>query len=259
MQMYSTTTPPPPVAPHPPTDYEVGPPPPIASDIYHQHQSDGFNHNNHNSNTHDTPIDHGLQTEHQHQHQQQQQKWALPHGWKTAHRKSDGRIYYWQLSTGTTSWSHPSAILTPSERLQERPTATTTFLTAIGFIKKSEQGGVEGTTPGLDGGSGGTRRRTIGGGGYSDSPNTAYRHPDSHQCCACFSCLVFPPLGICAVVHSVLTGRRWNEGRYGESHEHSRQAYNYAWWAVAVFLGIVLWQYLVVDGNWPDFGNFFGG
>jgi len=252
--MYSTSTPPP-VAPHPPTDYEVGPPPSLASDIYHQHQSDCFkkpnNYNNNNNNS-DTPNDRGLlHTEHQ--HQQQQKQWALPPGWKTAHRKSDGRIYYWQLSTGTTSWSHPSAILSPSERLQERPTATTNFLTAIGFIKKPVLGG---TTPGMVDGDG--RRRTMGGVG-SESPNTAYRHPDSHQCCACFSCLVFPPLGICAVVHSVLTGRRWSEGRYGESHEHSRQAYNYAWWAVAVFLAIVLWQYLVVDGNWPDFGNFFGG
>jgi len=244
MQLYSTSTPPP-AAPHPPTDYEVGPPPPITSDIYHQHQSECSKNNNNNNIA----------------HQQQRQQWALPHGWKTTHRKSDGRIYYWQLSTGTTSWSHPSAPLSPSEQLQERPTTSTTrFLTAIGFIKPSPHNPTIGGRQQLNqtttttGGIGDGGKRTMGG---FESPNTAYRHPDSHQCCACFSCLVFPPLGVCAVVHSVLTGRSWSEGRYGESHEHSRQAYNYAWWAVAVFLGIVCWKYFLVDGNWPDFGNWF--
>lgn len=35
----------------------------------------------------------------------------LPPGWETVTSPSDGRIYYWERSTGLTSWAHPMANL----------------------------------------------------------------------------------------------------------------------------------------------------
>jgi hypothetical protein len=68
-----------------------------------------------------------------------------------------------------------------------------------------------------------------------ETPMTASKRPDSHQCCAVLSCLVFPPLEIFALVHSIMTYRSWNQGNYWNAVDHSRQAYTFAWWGVAIF------------------------
>lgn len=73
-----------------------------------------------------------------------------------------------------------------------------------------------------------------------ESPANASKRPDSHQCCALFSCIAFPPLGIFAMIHSCLTYRSWSQGRYGDAHDHSNQAHQFATWAIIVFLAIVV-------------------
>ena len=75
-----------------------------------------------------------------------------------------------------------------------------------------------------------------------ESPASASRRPDSHQCCALASCIAFPPLGIFALVHSLMTYRSWSQGRYGDAHDHSKQAYQFAWWGIFVFLAIVVYR-----------------
>ena len=81
-----------------------------------------------------------------------------------------------------------------------------------------------------------------------ETPANASKRPDSHNCCAFFSCMVFPPLGIFALVHSFLTYRSWGEGRYGDAHDHSRQALNFAWWAIAIFIGYLVYRCFFRDG-----------
>ena len=74
-----------------------------------------------------------------------------------------------------------------------------------------------------------------------DTPTNANLRPDSHQCCAVISFFAFPPLGCCAVFHSCMVDRAWSQGRYGDSVNHSRQSYNYAWFGVVVFIvGIII-------------------
>ncbi len=143
--------------------------------------------------------------------------WQLPSGWKVAHREHDGRMYYFELATGKTSWNHPFAL------------------------------------PDNDGVNlNGDRNRA-----EVETPFSASRRPDSHQCCAIFSCVVFPPLGIFALVHSIMTYRSWSRGKYGDAYDHSRQAYNFAWWAVAIFLGFVFYQYFIIGNGWNFVSNIF--
>ncbi len=142
--------------------------------------------------------------------------WELPPGWKIAYREHDGRMYYFELATGKTSWSHPFASLVDPE------------------------------------GSGGRGSFVS-----VETPQTASRRPDSHQCLAAFACFVFPPLGIPALIHSFLTYRAWSRGRYGDAYDHSRQAYNFAWWAVALFVAYVIYRIFWDGGPGWEFFRFW--
>ena len=167
----------------PPPDYETKSAPKSTSNTYHMTQAGNSN-------------------------------WQLPPGWKVAHRETDGRMYFFELATGKTSWNHPS--------IQAQKTINGEIASSI-----------------------------------AESPATASRRPDSHQCCAVFSCLVFPPLGIFALVHSIMTYRTWSNGKYGDAFDHSRQAYNFAWWAIAIFLGYVAYRFFFGDGGGWEGLNIF--
>jgi len=145
-------------------------------------------------------------------------------------------VYYLEKETGRTSWTHP-------------------------FAKKSgasQRGGAS------NGGGGGLRdkfsewrdgnqqsdgERIAHDDRFRDDPRAATGRPDSHQCCAVFSCLVMPPLGVCALFHSVKVGEAWREGRYGDAMDHSRQSYNYAWFGVLIAIVVFLYFWLR-DGDW---------
>lgn len=192
-----------------PADYDLSPPPPVQSSTYHLNQS-GNN------------------------------EWSLPPGWKIAHRDSDGRMYYWNMSTGQTTWCHP---LAPTGNGNGRNTTSPSPLfpfmnnTNTNSLSPADQADI-------------IRKRQL-----METPANASKRPDSHNCCAIFSCIVFPPLGIFALIHSILTYRSWGEGRYGDSHDHSKQAYTFAWWAIAIFVGFVVYHFILRDWNWD--WNFF--
>eukprot|EP00568_Trieres_chinensis_P010329 CAMPEP_0183299228 /NCGR_PEP_ID=MMETSP0160_2-20130417/6017_1 /TAXON_ID=2839 ORGANISM="Odontella Sinensis, Strain Grunow 1884" /NCGR_SAMPLE_ID=MMETSP0160_2 /ASSEMBLY_ACC=CAM_ASM_000250 /LENGTH=240 /DNA_ID=CAMNT_0025461429 /DNA_START=65 /DNA_END=787 /DNA_ORIENTATION=- len=165
----------------------------------------------------------------------------LPTGWEIAFHPADGRMYYVENETGRTSWSHPFSGRGPDPVPR--------------YARQSDRSGA---------GTLGDRWRRWRGSRQSDainqysyqesmleSPNAASRYPDSHQCCAVFSCLVMPPLGLCALFHSSKVNRAWNEGRYIDAIDHSRQAYNYAWYGVALAICIVL--YFWITNNDFDF------
>mmetsp|Transcript_23135 Transcript_23135/g.35190 ORF Transcript_23135/g.35190 Transcript_23135/m.35190 type:complete len:227 (-) Transcript_23135:720-1400(-) len=143
-------------------------------------------------------------------------QWEVPSGWKISHREFDGRMYYFEMATGKTSWSHPRAPTLPST-------------------------------------NGNGNRGSI-----AETPHSASRRPDSHQCCAVFSCIVFFPLGIPALIHSCMTYRAWSKGKYGDAYDHSRQAYNFAWWAIAIFIGYIIYRVFFGAGapGWQFFNIF---
>ena len=153
-----------------------------------------------------------------HQNQTGSKQWDLPPGWKVAYRESDGRMYYWELSSGKTSWAHPYASMNGSS--DRNPSFLP--LNFGGLVSSADRADID------------ARSKIM------ESPATASKRPDSHQCCALFSCILFPPLGIFALVHSCLTYRTWSQGRYGDAHDHSKQAYDFATWGIIVFVLIVV-------------------
>jgi len=196
----------------PPVDYDMSHPPQVQSNTYHVNQS-------------------GNDT------------WALPPGWKIGYRDFDGRMYYWNMSTGQSSWSHPLAPAPGDEsggrgsgnRL--RPQSATPLF-PLNPLSAPDQADID------------RRMRNL------ETPTNASKRPDSHNCCALVSCIVFPPLGIFALIHSLLTYRSWDSGRYGDAHDHSRQAYTFAWWSIAIFIAFLIYHFFIRDGGLWDF-NFF--
>jgi len=90
-----------------------------------------------------------------------------------------------------------------------------------------------------------------------ETPMTASKRPGSHQCCAVLSFLVFPPLGIFALVHSIMAYRSCNQGNYGNAVDHSRQAYTFAWWGVAIFVVYVVYRFFADSpGGWDGLNIF---
>lgn len=201
----------------PPVDYDMSHPPQVQSNTYHVNQSGNI-------------------------------AWALPPGWKISHRDYDGRMYYWNMSTGQSSWSHPLASARGSEDGgrgsgyvgnglgSQQNNGTSLF--PLNPLSAPDQADMD------------RKMRNL------ETPTNASKRPDSHNCFALVSCIVFPPLGIFALIHSLLTYRSWDSGRFGDAHDHSKQAYTFAWWAIAIFIALLVYHYLIRDGGPWDF-NFF--
>lgn len=149
-----------------------------------------------------------------HQSQTGNNNWTLPPGWKVAHRETDGRMFYFELSTGKASWNHPS----------------------VPYQMPSQQ--------------------SLGTQSLPESPMTASKRPDSHQCSAVFACIVFPPLGIFALIHSILTYVCWNKNQYGNAYDHSRQASNFASWSILIFVAFGIYHFFK-DGVGFETLNFY--
>lgn len=147
----------------------------------------------------------------------------VPEGWTTAVDPNDGRMYYLELSTGRTSYAHPYAGSgrTLVANFWGSPSSTATSL-------------------------------------YHETPSDARHRPDNHQCEAVLATVLFPPLGIFALFHSIQVDRCWAMGAYSASLMHSRQAPNYA--SCSIFIGIIMWIYLLFfrerDFQWPNWNLF---
>lgn len=141
---------------------------------------------------------------------------TLPPGWSTATSALDGRIYYWDKSTGRTSWTHPMAtpIMMESTRQEGR------------------RGGWAGFQP-WEILPSATRTE------YHDTPWNASRRPNNHQCSSMGALVLCPPLGVCAVYQSFAVDQAWADGRYGDAVNHSRQASQYS--GYGNFLGFLFW------------------
>ena len=165
--------------------------------------------------------------------------WALPPGWKLVHSPRDGRVYYWEMATGRTSWSHPHA---PGVTILPNPNNT------MSTTPKSLQS--QGRFPPPPPQDDRFNRRTA----LLDTPANATRRPDSHQCCAAASLVCCCPMGVCAMYHSFNVDKFWKQGRYGDAVNSSKQAYKYAWYG-CVIGGIVFIVWLARRDQWemPSF------
>lgn len=88
---------------------------------------------------------------------------------------------------------------------------------------------------------------------HQENPFHATRKPDTHECNAVVALILFPPLGLLAIYHSLSVNPAWESGRYGDAVTHSRQAPKYASFATCVGIGFWIWYFFFRGGfDWPD-------
>lgn len=183
--------------------------------------------------------------------------WQMPDGWTIARRPEDGRMYYLELSTGRTSWTHPSTASSsvgfdtappgPSN-LSQRPR----FQNPLKWPPRPFTGG----SYFRDKYNKNDMTRNSSSDYMSDTPYNASKRPESHQCCAACSCLMAPPCGLCALYHSQQVAKKWDEGRYGDASDHSKQAYNYACCGIVCAILLFLIWFLRNEERRPEWMNF---
>ena len=173
---------------------------------------------------------------------------ALPAGWSTAISPEDGRIYYWEKATGRTSWTHPLAV-PPTQAPQQSPLPPPNDHPQTSRNVWSGVNDHPQTSRNVLGGMNMTRSE------YHDTPWNAARRAENHQCLAVTALFLCFPFGVCAMYNSIQVDRAWEQSRYGDAENHSRQASNFA--CFGTYFGICFWIYwfLFRDGNfdWPDF------
>ena len=168
------------------------------------------------------------------QHQPPTPQVQLPPGWYIASTKEDGQLYYYEQSSGRTSWVHPSLMMgmTAGNDLEHPPQPTHPNHQPLGLRPDYN---------------------------YYDTPYNATKRPKNYQMYCVCSVLLFFPFGIIAMYHSLQVDVAWKQSRFGDSYNHSRQAKQYS--GFANFLGLILWTYILlfrkesrlVDWKWPEF------
>jgi WW domain/Interferon-induced transmembrane protein len=161
---------------------------------------------------------------------------SLPPGWSTA-MAQDGRIYYWDQSTGTTSWTHPLAQKPPPPPVDQHISPSMSSKSGILAARSMK------SQPSMN---------------EFDTPINASRRPDSHQCYAVVAVILFFPLGLCALIQSFSVDQAWDHAHYGDAVNHSRQALLYA--RISCAMGAIFWIYWIFFSgpggfvfDWPRF------
>jgi hypothetical protein len=161
---------------------------------------------------------------------------SLPPGWATAVAQ-DGRIYYWEQSTGKTTWTHPSIQPPPPPPVEHMISPSMSSRSGIMATRSLK------SHPSMN---------------EYDTPFNASRRPDSHQCFAIVSIILFFPIGLCALLQSLRVDDAWDAARYGDAVNHSRQALLYG--RLSCALGAIFWIYWIFFSGpgefhfeWPRF------
>jgi hypothetical protein len=184
---------------------------------------------------------------------------ALPAGWSTATSPEDGRIYYWEKATGRTSWTHPLAVpptqtpqQSPLPPPNDQPQTSSNFWSGMNDYRQTSRnflGGMNMTRSQANPNMNVTRSE------YHDTPWNSSRRAENHQCYAVTALVLCFPIGAFAMYHSIQVDRSWEQSKFGDAVNHSRQASNFA--CFGTFIGICFWIYwfLFADGkfDWPDF------
>ncbi|CAB9498078.1 expressed unknown protein [Seminavis robusta] len=168
---------------------------------------------------------------------------TVPPGWATVMDPNDGRIYYLETSTGRRSWVHPHASSMNTDLAGNTPTSTMNYLRSM-FPRQHAPTKYDDTLL--------NHHNPL------DTPLNATRRPDTNQCYAVVSCILFPPIGILAVYHSCMTDKCWKEGRYSDAIGHARESPKYS--GLAVCLGIAFWIWYIFfrrDGGADWFDGLF--
>jgi Interferon-induced transmembrane protein/WW domain len=140
----------------------------------------------------------------------------LPPGWATAISPHDGQMYFYELASGKSSWTHPtingdtSTTFPPPPQTLPPPTSSS--------VSKMTKTGIS---------------RTL---------NESDR-PDEHACLAIVGCLLFIPLGMVALIYSLKVDKAWDQGRTYDSVRYSRRAALFG--QLACGFGAIFWIYWI--------------
>lgn len=171
----------------------------------------------------------------------------LPEGWSTAVSPIDGRVYYWNSSTGATSWTHPN--LAGSIEVPPPPTANIVTAPSIG-----DYSGIIAARSSVDyekdkdievGSSTLTSKTdyaamTDKGDFHDYDPNQECIN--SHRWYSVIAFILFFPLGMIALCRSCSTVSKYKQGRYATAHDHSQQTLLFS--RISCIVGICLWSYI---------------
>lgn len=166
------------------------------------------------------------------------QEAVLPEGWSTAVSPIDGRKYYWNQSTGATSWTHPStggAAAAPAP--VSSPIITALSLGEFSGIMAARSAAID-----KDVETGKTDYAAMDDKGdfHEYDPNQAVIN--SHRCYSIIAFLLFFPLGMIALCKSCSVVSKYHQGRYKTAHDHSQQTLLFS--RISCIIGVCLWSYI---------------
>lgn len=175
----------------------------------------------------------------------------LPPNWSTAVSQDDGRVYYYNVETGDTTWTHPNYFSSPvppppsdngddTERgIAGSPSAVTkapSMGDASGILNARSRDTVSNT-------GGSDFHPMVDKGDYGMNDYNPNEPIDSHRFYAIVAFLLFFPLGIFAVCQSCNTVSKWKQQKYAEAHDKSQQVLLFS--RISCVLGIAFWVYFL--------------
>jgi curved DNA-binding protein CbpA len=188
----------------------------------------------------------------------------LPWGWTTAIDPATGSLYYCHVSSGKSSWTHPSLVINSNSNSNSNENYYPSTSNSSGYATPLHQD---------DGYYSSDYDRTI----------RTSNEPETHRCGAFLALLLCPPLGILATIHSIMVDRCWSQrnlstrtgnkssnihDNFGDecegdpsiqnprqhyedlAHGHSKRAAAYACFGNGC--GIIVWVYLLFGRDEED-------
>lgn len=169
----------------------------------------------------------------------------LPSGWETAVSPIDGRVYYWNSSTGATSWTHPNfpqstSIPPPPPTNLETAPSMGDFSGIIAARSTSDY------DRDIEVGSS-TISSKADFHAMSDKGDFGEYDPDQpincHRFYSIVAMILFFPLGVVAFCRSINTVSKWKQGRYETAHDCSQQTLLFS--RISCIMGVGFWSYFL--------------
>ena len=153
----------------------------------------------------------------------------LPDGWETAVSPVDGRAYFYNPTTGATSWTHPSLPATNPE-----PTPDIQDVPSIGDFS-----GIIANRTVEDYGD---KTADVEAGMYTKMTDYDPKQPiHTHRCYAVIATILFLPLGAIALCKSFSCAKKWKQELYEKAHDDSRKALLFS--RISCIIGVLFWSY----------------
>lgn len=162
---------------------------------------------------------------------------SLPPGWASAVSPQDGRMYFWEKSTGKTTWTHPSVLSTQPPYLAMAPAPTSARQP---MIHQSAAANVTSTLSLDSANSGIIASRSM---KSYDQDTKISQRPRTYQCYAILATLLFFPLGLFALIYSFKVESAWTSHRNVDCIRYSRRALLFS--RISIAVGVVFWIFFI--------------